>query len=206
MEKEELEKMDTQCLNIILTLLAYEKPRFNKLFRTLKYYDPKLSTRTLAEHLKHLTNKGWIIRKEEAKQYVTYELTEDKINFLKPAKPLIEEQIQEQLILEDKLDETKVKVLTRKELPRYKYLGKINGVKFYKKLKKNSVFNKIKKMMEVKEAEINFYKKNLIYQNAFNTEVNKIRAVLDATYMPDINTARLNFETKEAELKALMEV
>jgi DNA-binding HxlR family transcriptional regulator len=138
--EEELEKMDAQCNIIILTLLAYEKQRFNKLFRILKYYDPKLSTRTLAEHLKHLTNKGWIIRKEEAKQYVTYELTEDKINFLKPAIPEIKEQVEEWSSIEDKLSGAKItKInLSPKDFANFLFLDMIST--YLEELKREITF------------------------------------------------------------------
>jgi len=101
--EEEFRKMDEQCKTLILNLLAYGKQRFNELYRISKYYNPKLSTRTLTEHLKHLTSKGWVLRKEKAKQYVTYELTKDKIEFLRPAIPEIKGQIEEWESIEHKL-------------------------------------------------------------------------------------------------------
>jgi len=71
MEKE----IDGYCIKILAYLIANEKKiRFNKLHKTLNALDVKISKPTLIQHLHHLRAKGFILRKKESKQNVTYQV------------------------------------------------------------------------------------------------------------------------------------
>lgn len=80
----ELERFDEKNMNIILTLYAHGRLRFNELLRALKEYGLKISQPVLSERLKYLIKRKWVTRKRLGKQYVVYGLNIDKIEALKP--------------------------------------------------------------------------------------------------------------------------
>lgn len=77
---------DSYCEKIFCFLVAYNsKIRFNQLYRTLDSLDTKITKPTLIKHLNHLQAKGFIIRKEEDKQNVTYQVNWKKFEYLNEA-------------------------------------------------------------------------------------------------------------------------
>jgi DNA-binding HxlR family transcriptional regulator len=76
--------MDEYCIKIFGLLgVTTEKFRFNELHRTLSHFGIVMSRPTLIAHLNHLQKKGYIIRKKEAKQNVSYEVNWKKLEYLK---------------------------------------------------------------------------------------------------------------------------
>jgi DNA-binding HxlR family transcriptional regulator len=76
--------MDEYCIKIFGFLgFTTKKYRFNELHRTLNNLGVKISKPTLIEHLQHLQNKKYIVRKQEDKQTVSYETNWEKLEFLK---------------------------------------------------------------------------------------------------------------------------
>jgi DNA-binding HxlR family transcriptional regulator len=69
-------ELDDKCSEIWLTLMAYERLRFNELHKALKKFDVNISKPALLEHLKHLIELKLIERREEGFQNVSYGLTE----------------------------------------------------------------------------------------------------------------------------------
>jgi len=90
----ELERMDDTSINIIIALHVHGKLRFNQLYRILREYGIKKSRPTIVEHLRRLVKKKWIIRKREGKQFVTYQLTEDKAKALEVSPEELEEMLE----------------------------------------------------------------------------------------------------------------
>ena len=73
MEKKEMKEitLDSYCQKIIsVLLLMRQEYRFNQLYRFLNEHGVKISKPTLAEHLKHLTEIGILLRKVEGIQKV----------------------------------------------------------------------------------------------------------------------------------------
>lgn len=62
---------DQYCPRILL-VLDDKEVRFNTLFKLLHELGLKLSKPTLATHLKHLVDRGFVIREQKGKQHVTY--------------------------------------------------------------------------------------------------------------------------------------
>jgi DNA-binding HxlR family transcriptional regulator len=58
----------------MVLIIIDEKTRFNKLHRELTQHGAKMTTPTLIQHLKHLTENKIIQRNEEDKQNVSYEI------------------------------------------------------------------------------------------------------------------------------------
>lgn len=78
-----MENSDNYCEKIFTLLVATErKIRFNELFATLNSLGVKMSKPTLIEHLHHLQKKGFILRKKEDKQNVTYQVKWEKFEQL----------------------------------------------------------------------------------------------------------------------------
>jgi DNA-binding HxlR family transcriptional regulator len=88
---DEIIKMDDLSRNVILTLYVYGKLRFNQLNRALKEFHLKVSSPTLADCLKFLVQRKWVIRKREGKQYVSYELNMEKASALEESPEDIKE-------------------------------------------------------------------------------------------------------------------
>jgi len=81
-----MEKSDQYCERIFTLLVASNnKIRFNELHKTLNTLDVKISKPTLIQHLHHLHAKGFILRKKENKQNVTYQVNWKKFEQLKEA-------------------------------------------------------------------------------------------------------------------------
>ena len=77
-------EMDEYCQKIFGLLgITTKKYRFNELYRTINDFGIKMSRPTLIAHLQHLQEKGYVIREEEDKQNVTYELNWKKLDYLK---------------------------------------------------------------------------------------------------------------------------
>jgi hypothetical protein len=77
-------EMDEYCKKIFWFLwINEEKIRFNKLDRRLKEINVKITKPTLITHLGHLQDRGLIVRKEEDKQNVSYDLNWKKFEQLK---------------------------------------------------------------------------------------------------------------------------
>ncbi|WGM88574.1 MAG: hypothetical protein NUK63_06520 [Candidatus Bathyarchaeum tardum] len=76
--------LDDHCARIFSLLMAsLNEFRFNELHRTLEQFGAKMSKPTLIQHLQHLQERGFIVRKEEEKQKVTYEVNWEKFDYLK---------------------------------------------------------------------------------------------------------------------------
>lgn len=70
---------DRYCMSIVGFLSAIgRKIRFNKMYKNLNALGAKMSKPTLIEHLKHLLEKEYILREEEDKQTVTYQINWEK--------------------------------------------------------------------------------------------------------------------------------
>jgi len=76
--------LDDLCHEIFLTLQAYKKLRFNELLRSLKKLGVKITKPTLKEHLMHLVELNLVERNEEDVQNVSYGLTNEIAEVLKP--------------------------------------------------------------------------------------------------------------------------
>jgi len=75
--------LDDFCKKIFSLLTAASGSiRFNELHRALNRLNVKISKPTLSEHLKHLTDQGIFIRKEEGKQNVSYTINYDRFKSL----------------------------------------------------------------------------------------------------------------------------
>jgi hypothetical protein len=76
--------MDEYCQKIFGLLgVTTKKFRFNELYRTLNDFGIKMSRPTLIAHLEHLQKKGYVMRKEEDNQNVSYEVNWKKLEYLK---------------------------------------------------------------------------------------------------------------------------
>jgi len=84
---------DKYCEDILIFLLVYEdRIRFNKLYTQLtEKMNYKISRPTLAEHLKHLVKKKYVIRKKEGKQNVTYRYNDRYFTRLKETRKIEKE-------------------------------------------------------------------------------------------------------------------
>ena len=72
---------DKICRDLIVAIVLMKKPmRFNKLLKFLNEKGFKISRPTLSVHLKHLTEKGLIMRTELGKQNVTYGFNKEKLH------------------------------------------------------------------------------------------------------------------------------
>jgi DNA-binding HxlR family transcriptional regulator len=81
-----MEKSDQYCERIFSLLVAIDgKIRFNKLYETLNGLGVKITKPTLIQHLHHLRAKGFILKKKEGKQNVTYQVNWKKFEELKEA-------------------------------------------------------------------------------------------------------------------------
>lgn len=76
--------LDDLCHEIFLILQAYKKLRFNELLRSLKRLGVKITKPTLKEHLMHLIELNLVERNEEDVQKVSYGLTKEIAEILKP--------------------------------------------------------------------------------------------------------------------------
>jgi len=86
------EVLDDYCERIFaLLLVSQSKFRFNELYRTLNIVGVKMSKPTLIQHLQHLQERGFIVRNEEEKQKVTYEVNWERFEYVK--KSLEDKQI-----------------------------------------------------------------------------------------------------------------
>jgi len=74
-------ELDDICVEIIFTLMAYKRLRFNQLHKYLKKFGTGISKPSLIDHLNHLKKQKLISRKHEGFQNVSYGLT-DEINSL----------------------------------------------------------------------------------------------------------------------------
>ena len=83
----DIELLDKICSRIFLYLgLTKEKIGFNDLYRSLDKIGCRISKPTLSEHLKHLTEKKVITRKEIGKQKVSYEINWEHFKHLLEAR------------------------------------------------------------------------------------------------------------------------
>ena len=112
MEKE----TDEYCVKIFALLVAnQEKIRFNKLHKTLNALDVKISKPTLIQHLHHLRTKGFILRKREGKQNVTYQVNWKKFEQLKETlgfKEIIARNLENEKIFKSKSLEDQIIFVT----------------------------------------------------------------------------------------------
>jgi len=112
MEKE----TDEYCIKIFALLVAnQEKIRFNKLHKTLNTLDVKISKPTLIQHLRHLRTKGFILRKKEGKQNVTYQVNWKKFEQLKETlgfKEIIARNLENEKIFKSKSLENQIIFVT----------------------------------------------------------------------------------------------
>lgn len=87
--------LDEFCKKIFSLLTAASgSVRFNELHRALNRLNVKISKPTLSEHLKHLTDQGIFIRKEEGIQNVSYMINYDRYKSLKEAVELEREYVE----------------------------------------------------------------------------------------------------------------
>jgi len=78
------ETLDNYCSKIFWFLFLNDKKcRFNELHKRLKGINFKVSKPTLIAHLGHLQEKGFIIRKQEDKQNVSYQVNLEKFEHLR---------------------------------------------------------------------------------------------------------------------------
>jgi len=84
MERE----IDEYCKKILMVLGMYGKFRFNELHRTLIKCNAKMSKPTLIVHLNHLIEDEIILRNEEDKQRVSYELNLERLRQLQEVKKI----------------------------------------------------------------------------------------------------------------------
>ena len=78
------EELDTYCRKIFsLLVLSEGKYRFNELVRKLKKLNVKLSKPTLITHLGHLQDLGFIVRSQEDKQNVSYDVNWERFEDIK---------------------------------------------------------------------------------------------------------------------------
>jgi DNA-binding HxlR family transcriptional regulator len=64
-------------------MVSLNEFRFNELHRTLNNFGAKMSKPTLIQHLQHLLERDFIVRKEVEKQKVTYEANWEKFEYIK---------------------------------------------------------------------------------------------------------------------------
>ena len=69
--------MDDICWEILFTLMAKKELRTNELYRSVIRFSSEISKKAFHNHLKHLVTQGFIQRKEEDPQNVTYGLTKE---------------------------------------------------------------------------------------------------------------------------------
>jgi DNA-binding HxlR family transcriptional regulator len=69
--------MDDICWEILFTLMAKKELRTNQLYRSVIRFSSEISKKAFHDHLKHLVAQGFIERKEEDPQNVTYGLTKE---------------------------------------------------------------------------------------------------------------------------------
>ena len=74
---EKILQLDDICIEILLTLMAKKELRTNQLYRSVIRFSSSISKPTFHDHLKHLVSQGFIERKEEDPQNVTYGLTKE---------------------------------------------------------------------------------------------------------------------------------
>ena len=91
---EKHRKLDDICIEILFTLQAYKRLRFNELHRRLKMFGTDISKPTLIEHLKHLQDQKLISRKQEDFQNVSYGLTDEIVSLLTVPEEEIRERIE----------------------------------------------------------------------------------------------------------------
>jgi hypothetical protein len=76
--------LDEYCERIFsLLMVTNKKYRFNELHRQLGSFGAKMSKPTLIDHLQHLQGKGFIQRREEDKQNVSYKVNWKKFEDMK---------------------------------------------------------------------------------------------------------------------------
>jgi DNA-binding HxlR family transcriptional regulator len=114
--------MDDICWEILFTLIAKKELRTNQLYRSVIRFSSKISKKAFHDHLKHLITQGFIERKEEDPQNVTYGLTkESQLAIDDP------ESVSRMMAIIEKSDEFSIKVdveeefrkLTEKELEQH---------------------------------------------------------------------------------------
>ena len=109
-------EIDEYCVKIFALLVAnIEKIRFNKLYETLNALDVKISKPTLIQHLHHLRTKGFILRKREGKQNVTYQVNWKKFEQLKETlgfKEIIARNLENEKIFKSKSLENQIIFVT----------------------------------------------------------------------------------------------
>ncbi len=71
----EMTSEDVYCPRILIVLSMKEKMRFNELHNELTKMGIKISKPSLLDHLQHLIERKYVIRKEEGIQHVTYRIT-----------------------------------------------------------------------------------------------------------------------------------
>jgi len=107
---------DEYCTKIFAKLVAnQEKIRFNKLHKTLNTLDVKISKPTLILHLHHLRTKGFILRKKEGTQNVTYQVNWKKFEQLKETlgfKEIIARNLENEKIFKSKSLEDQIIFVT----------------------------------------------------------------------------------------------
>jgi DNA-binding HxlR family transcriptional regulator len=69
--------IDDICWEILFTLIAKKELRTNQLYRSVIRFSSDISKPAFHDHLKHLVTQGFIQRKEEDPQNVTYGLTKE---------------------------------------------------------------------------------------------------------------------------------
>lgn len=69
--------LDDICWEILFTLMAKKELRTNQLYWSVIRFSSDISKPTFHDHLKHLVTQGFIERKEEDPQNITYGLTKE---------------------------------------------------------------------------------------------------------------------------------
>jgi DNA-binding HxlR family transcriptional regulator len=72
-------ELDEYCIKILMILIDKKQIRFNELHRTMNKMKIEISKPTLSDHLKHLVAGGYVTRKVEGLQQVTYILNYEKV-------------------------------------------------------------------------------------------------------------------------------
>ncbi len=81
-----VKELDEYCERIFsLLMVTNRKFRFNELHKTLLAFGARMSKPTLIQHLAHLRKKGFILRKIEDRQNVSYRVNWKRFEHLKEA-------------------------------------------------------------------------------------------------------------------------
>jgi DNA-binding HxlR family transcriptional regulator len=125
-------ELDDLCSEIWLTLMAYNRLRFNELHKRLRQFGTNISKPALLDHLKHLIKRKLIERKEEGFQNVSYGLTEEICSILHVSPEQIRKWFED---LEK----------ANKKLPSHLRLIKFDAKQFYDKMSYDELMQEIER-------------------------------------------------------------